>query len=68
MYIQKAGPKHPTRVKGERVPYRLTGGTRRACGVQVKDVADPLMRMIRYVDMLVDELARRRNRQKMLRS
>jgi hypothetical protein len=28
------------------------------CGVRVEDVADPLMRKIRYLDKLVDELAR----------
>jgi hypothetical protein len=28
------------------------------CGVRVEDVADPLMRKIRYLDKLIDELAR----------
>lgn len=28
------------------------------CGVRVEDVADPLMRQIRYLDKLIDELAR----------
>ncbi len=28
------------------------------CGVRVEDVADPLMRKIRYLDKLVDELAK----------
>jgi hypothetical protein len=28
------------------------------CGVRVEDIADPLMRKIRYLDKLVDELAR----------
>jgi hypothetical protein len=28
------------------------------CGVRVEEVADPLMRKIRYLDKLVDELAR----------
>ncbi len=28
------------------------------CGVRVQDVADPLMRKIRYLDKLVDELAK----------
>lgn len=28
------------------------------CGVRVEDVEDPLMRRIRYLDKLVDELAR----------
>lgn len=32
--------------------------TGRVCGVRVEDVADPLMRKIRYLDKLIDELAR----------
>ena len=28
------------------------------CGVRVEDVADPLMQQIRYLDKLVDELAK----------
>lgn len=28
------------------------------CGVRVEDVEDPLMQKIRYLDKLVDELAR----------
>ena len=28
------------------------------CGVRVEDVPDPLMQKIRYLDLLVDELAR----------
>lgn len=28
------------------------------CGVRVQDVADPLMRKIRYLDKLIDELAK----------
>ncbi|MDR1767356.1 MAG: DUF2200 domain-containing protein [Propionibacteriaceae bacterium] len=28
------------------------------CGVRVEDIEDPLMRQIRYLDKLVDELAR----------
>jgi hypothetical protein len=28
------------------------------CGVRVEDVADPLMRQIRYLDKLIDELAK----------
>ena len=28
------------------------------CGVRVEDVADPLMRKIRYMDKLIDELAK----------
>lgn len=28
------------------------------CGVRVEDVADPLMQKIRYLDKLIDELAK----------
>lgn len=28
------------------------------CGVRVEDVEDPLMKRIRYLDKLIDELAR----------
>jgi hypothetical protein len=38
------------------------------CGVKVQEVADPLMRQIRYLDKLVDELAGGRPMEKVLRS
>lgn len=38
------------------------------CGVRVQDVEDPLMRRIRYLDKLVDELARGKAMDKVLRS
>lgn len=37
------------------------------CGVRVEEVEDPLMRRIRYLDKLVDELARGRAMEKVLR-
>ncbi len=37
------------------------------CSVRVEDVADPLMRKIRYLDKLVDELARGETMQSILR-
>ena len=37
------------------------------CGVRVEAVEDPLMRQIRYLDKLVDELARGRAMEKVLR-
>jgi hypothetical protein len=37
------------------------------CGVRVEEVADPLMRKIRYLDKLVDELAKGRAMDKILR-
>ena len=38
------------------------------CGVRVQEVADPLMRKIRYLDKLVDELAKGRPMEKILRA
>jgi hypothetical protein len=37
------------------------------CGVRVEDVADPLMQKIRLLDKLVDELAKGRAMEKILR-
>lgn len=37
------------------------------CGVRVEEVADPLMRKIRILDKLVDELAKGRAMEKILR-
>lgn len=37
------------------------------CGVRVEDVEDPLMRDIRYLDKLVDELAKGKSLDKVLR-
>lgn len=37
------------------------------CGVRVEEIADPLMREIRYLDKLIDELARGRPMDKILR-
>ncbi|MEO6361397.1 MAG: DUF2200 domain-containing protein [Sphingomicrobium sp.] len=42
--------------------------TGKVCGVQVEAVEDPLMREIRYLDKLVDELAKGRKMEKVLRS
>ncbi len=44
---------------------QITGSV---CGVKVQDVEDPLMRRIRYLDKLVDELAKGRPMEKVLRS
>lgn len=37
------------------------------CGVRVEDVEDPLMRKIRYMDKLIDELAKGKAIEKILR-
>lgn len=38
------------------------------CGYRVEDIADPLMQKIRYLDKLVDELAKGRAMEKILRA
>ena len=38
------------------------------CGVRVEEIDDPLMQKIRYLDKLVDELARGRSMDKVLRA
>lgn len=37
------------------------------CGVRIEDIKEPLMREIRYLDKLVDELARGKPMEKILR-
>lgn len=37
------------------------------CGVRVEDIQDPIMREIRYMDKLVDELAKGKKMEKILR-
>ena len=37
------------------------------CGVRVEDIEDPLMQKIRYLDKLIDELARGKAMEKILR-
>ena len=38
------------------------------CGVRIQEIEDPLMRKIRYMDKLVDELAKGRAMEKILRA
>jgi hypothetical protein len=38
------------------------------CGVRVEDIQDPMMREIRYLDKLIDELAKRKAMDKILRA
>jgi hypothetical protein len=38
------------------------------CGVKIEEIVDPLMKKIRYMDKLVDELAKGRPMVKILRS
>lgn len=38
------------------------------CGVKIEEIEDPLMKKIRYLDKLVDEVAKGRPMEKILRS
>lgn len=38
------------------------------CGIRVEDIAEPLMREIRYLDKLIDELAKGKAMEKILRA
>ncbi len=44
--------------------HKITGSI---CGVKVQEIEDPLMQKIRYLDKLVDELAKGRPMEKILR-
>ena len=41
--------------------------TGKVCGITVQDIEEPVMREIRYLDKLVDELAKGRKMEKILR-
>ena len=51
-----------------RLNPKATAITGTICGVRIEDIDDPLMQQIRYLDKLVDELARGRPMAKVLRS
>lgn len=38
------------------------------CGVRIEDIQDPLMREVRYLDKLIDELANGKKMEKILRT
>ncbi len=47
---------------------RASSITGTICGVRIEQIDDPLMRQIRYLDKLVDELAKGRPMERVLRS
>ena len=57
-FFAQAPRLHPARV--------LIKGT--ICGVRLEEIEEPLMREIRYLDKLVDELAKGKKMEKILRS
>lgn len=56
-FFAQAPALHPNRVL-------ITGAV---CGVRVEEIEDPLMQKIRYLDKLIDELAKGRKMEKILR-
>ncbi len=52
---------------GARLNPQASSITGVVCGVRVEDIEDPLMQRIRYLDKLVDELAKGRPMEKVLR-
>ena len=58
LYVQKAERKGRTKNEVDEII---------SCGVRVEEVDDPLMRKIRYLDKLIDELAKGRSMEKILR-
>ncbi len=56
-FFRNAPAKNPNR-------SRITGTI---CGVRIEEIEDPLMREIRYLDKLVDELAKGKAMDKILR-
>ncbi len=57
-FFAEAPALHPNRTK-------ITGVV---CGVRIEDIDDPLMQKIRYLDKLVDEIAKGRPMEKILRA
>ena len=53
--------------KAPRMNPNVTLITGIVCGVRVEEVEDPLMRNIRYLDKLIDELARGKKMESILR-
>ena len=57
-FFQNAPAMNPNRT-------RITG---KVCGIRVEEIEDPLMREIRYLDKLVDELAKGKAMEQILRN
>ncbi len=53
---------------GARLNAKAVEITGTICGVKIQEIDDPLMKQIRYLDKLVDELAKGRPMAKVLRS
>ena len=68
--MERVDPDASCRAFFENAPaYNPRAGliTGKVCGVQVETIEDPVMKRIRQLDKLVDELAKRRPMEKILR-
>jgi hypothetical protein len=54
--------------RAPRINQNVSKITGLICGVRVEEIEDDLMRHIRYLDKLVDELAKRKSMDKILRN
>ncbi|MEO2461473.1 DUF2200 domain-containing protein [Enterococcus faecalis] len=75
LYIQKAERKNRTQAEVDEIIYWLTGYDEKGqlikgviCGYRVEEIEDPLMQKIRYLDKLIDELAKGKAMEKILRT
>ena len=71
-YVTKAEKKGRTKSEVDEIFQWLTGSARSSikgviCGIRVEDIEEPLMREIRYLDKLIDELAKGKAMEKILR-
>ncbi len=64
----KAGTTFKDFFKKARINPKAKLITGSICGVKIEDIEDPLMKKIRYMDKLVDELAKGRPLEKIMRS
>lgn len=77
LYINKAERKGRTKAEVDEIILWLTGYSQMnplrsliigvVCGVRVEDIEEPLMRETRYLDKLIDELAKGKSMDKILR-
>ena len=78
-YIAKAEKKGRTKAEVDQIIRWLTGFSKAKmnpsrtlvtgaiCGVRVEEIEDPVMQGVRYLDKLIDELAKGRPMEKILR-
>ncbi len=64
----EAGTTFPDFFDQARLNPRASLITGVVCGVRVEDIGDPLMQRVRYLDKLVDELAKGKSMEKVLRA